>query len=454
MKKNVAFKIMLPLVFIFILTVVVNVTTTSCLQSARSVFGDISSTASVSSDIASIADTTSTGISSQLARNGIISSLQLLLVLITIIITYICFVKPLKDTERQLNVLIEHLERDEGDLNQRIQSKKEDEIGRLIFGINLFLDKLQNIVKSIQGHSLSLDDSSGKIVSKVSASSKNMKDVSLEADSLSREMQAILTTLDNITEDMNSLNENSSVISDSTISGKTYAAEMKERANSIKELAMNSKSKSEQITSSLEGVMRSSIKSSRSVNSIQSLTDEILSIASQTNLLALNASIEAARAGEAGKGFAVVADEIRALADNSRNTANDIQQISNEVISSVEELADTSGKLLDFVNTNVLEDYDWFVSASMKYLNDADTLESMMSEFHNKSAELSQGSQNVNSGICQISQAVGDENSKISDLSEIMQELTSNMEEIQDYTAINDEVSNDLKREIAKFKAI
>lgn len=454
MKKNVAFKIMLPLIFIFILTVVVNVTTTSCLQSARSVLKEISSSGDVPAATAKMADETSKGVTSQLSGNGIVSSLQLLLVIITTIITYICFVKPLKDTEKQLNELIKHLENDEGDLSERIQSKKEDEIGRLVFGINLFLDKLQTIMKSIQGHSISLDDSSGKIVSKVWDSSSNMRLVSGDADQLCSEMQTIQDTLDDITNNMDSLNRSSSMISDSTISGKAYAAEMKERANGIKELAMNSKNESEQMTSSLEQVLRSSMESSKSVNSIQNLTDEILSITSQTNLLALNASIEAARAGEAGKGFAVVADEIRVLADNSRNTANSIQQISNDVISCVQEMAEASGRLLEFVNTNVLQDYDRFVSASMKYLSDADTMESMMIEFYDKSTELSRGSQNVNSGICQISQAIGDENVKISNLSEIMQELSANMEEIQECTAVNDEVSNDLKKEIARFKAI
>ncbi|MCM1325712.1 MAG: methyl-accepting chemotaxis protein [Bacteroidales bacterium] len=454
MKKSVVFKIMLPLVFIFILTVVVNVTTTSCLQSARSAFEGIASLDDVAADVADVAVDTSEKITAQLGRNGLVSSLQLFLVVLTIAITYIGFVKPLKDTERQLNTLIGHLQRNEGDLNQRIISKKQDEIGRLVYGINLFLNKLQTVMQSIQGHSISLDDSSGKIVSKVSDSSDNMNLVSKEAEALSQEMQAILNLLDRIAKDMSSLNASSQTISDSTVSGNVYAAEMKERANSIKELAMNSKNESAQITSSLEEVLRSSMESSKSVNFIQNLTDEILSIASQTNLLALNASIEAARAGEAGKGFAVVADEIRSLADNSRNTANSIQQISNDVISCVEEMSASAGKLLDFVNTSVMDDYDRFVEASKKYLNDADTLESMMSEFRNKSVELSEGSENVNSGIGRISKAVGEENERMSKLSEIMQDLTSNMKEVQDYTAVNDEVSNDLKKEIAKFKVI
>lgn len=454
MKKHVTFRIMLPLIVVCILTYTVNTIATASLQSARSVFRDIAASDEAGADMTAIANDNAALISSQLMRIGIISSSQLLLVIITIIITYIAFVKPLKDTEKQLNSIIDNLEHDRGDLNERILSKKEDEIGRLIFGINLFLNKLQTIMKDIEGHSNSLDESSGKIVSKVSDSSKNMTEVSREADELCNEMQTILQTLENITSDMGSLNNSSDVISSSTISGKDYAVEMKKRANSIKELAMNSKSESVRITASLEEVLRDSMESSKSVNAIQSLTDEILSIASQTNLLALNASIEAARAGEAGKGFAVVADEIRGLADNSRNTANSIQQISNDVVSCVEEMANSSNKLLEFVNTSVLKDYDWFVEASNKYLGDADTLADMMIEFHEKSDELTSVSHNINSGIAQISQAIDDENVKVSNLSDIMQELAANMEEIQDYTAINDEVSNDFKKEIAKFKAI
>ena len=455
MKKHIAFKIMLPLIVIFILTVTVNVSTTSQFQSFREVCEGMSNTTTeVPQEIRDTAGSMAEGITAGLARNGVISSLQLAMVIVTIIVTYVSVVKPLQKTQKQLNDMIEKLEKNEGNLEERIETKKEDEIGRLIFGINMFLDKLQVIMKRIEGHSISLDGASGNIIKKVESSAESAGELSEETVKLCNEIDAISDAVEMITGDMKQLEAGNSEIEKASADGKEYTVHMKERANEIQALAGNSKNASKEITSSLEKDLRTSVESSKSVNVIKTLTEDILSIASQTNLLALNASIEAARAGEAGKGFAVVADEIRQLADNSRNTANSIQEISEEVVSSVEQLAVSSDKLLEYVTSNVQADYDKFVTASAQYLEDADTLENMMADFENKTSNLLESSAHVGSKIVEISDTIEEEKNRVDAFSGSVDKVLSNMDEIQECTNVNEAVSKDLKKEIAKFSVI
>lgn len=455
MKKHIAFKIMLPLIVIFILTVTVNVSTTSQFQSFREVCEGMSNTTTeVPQEIRDTAGNMAEGITAGLSRNGVISSLQLAMVIVTIIVTYVSVVKPLQKTQKQLNDMIEKLEKNEGNLEERIETKKEDEIGRLIFGINMFLDKLQVIMKRIEDHSISLDGASGNIIKKVESSAESAGELSEETAKLCNEIDAISDAVEMITGDMKQLEAGSSEIEKASADGKEYTVHMKERANEIQALAGNSKNASKEITSSLEKDLRTSVESSKSVNVIKTLTEDILSIASQTNLLALNASIEAARAGEAGKGFAVVADEIRQLADNSRNTANSIQEISEEVVSSVEQLAVSSDKLLEYVTSNVQADYDKFVTASAQYLEDADTLENMMADFENKTSNLLESSAHVGSKIVEISDTIEEEKNRVEAFSGSVDKVLSNMDEIQECTNVNEAVSKDLKKEIAKFSVI
>lgn len=411
-------------------------------------------TTEVPQEIRDTAGSMAEGITAGLSRNGVISSLQLAMVIVTIIVTYVSVIKPLQKTQKQLNDMIEKLEKNEGNLEERIETKKEDEIGRLIFGINMFLDKLQVIMKRIEGHSISLDGASGNIIKKVESSAESAGELSEETAKLCNEIDAISDAVEMITGDMKQLEAGSSEIEKASADGKEYTVHMKERANEIQALAGNSKNASKEITSSLENDLRTSVESSKSVNVIKTLTEDILSIASQTNLLALNASIEAARAGEAGKGFAVVADEIRQLADNSRNTANSIQEISEEVVSSVEQLAVSSDKLLEYVTSNVQADYDKFVTASAQYLEDADTLENMMADFENKTSNLLESSAHVGSKIVEISDTIEEEKNRVEAFSGSVDKVLSNMDEIQECTNVNEAVSKDLKKEIAKFSVI
>lgn len=196
------------------------------------------------------------------------------------------------------------------------------------------------------------------------------------------------------------------------------------------------------------------MEESRSVEQINSLTGNILNIASQTNLLALNASIEAARAGEAGKGFAVVADEIRVLADNSRETASNIQEISGQVTSAVNKLADAASQLLAFVNSDVVRDYDRFVKIVDQYETDANEMDVIFTEFGEKASMMTETMQSMSAGINDISVTVDKSAKGVLGVAENATQLVNAISGIQAQTEENQAISQELEGEIQRFERV
>ena len=201
--------------------------------------------------------------------------------------------------------------------------------------------------------------------------------------------------------------------------------------------------------SEINAAVNSSIESSQQIHKITKLTGDILGIAGTTNLLALNASIEAARAGEAGKGFAVVAEEIRNLADSSRESANHIKEISDRVVESVQELSDNATRLLNFVNTKVLADYDTLEDTGKNYHEAADHVDEMMSDVKEQIGRIQESLQHVNTANDSIEKTVNDSNGMLSvvqennhGMEEEMQEISSS---IEDMSGVVDQLQDSIR---------
>ena len=455
MKKKLSFRIMIPLLLIFVLTLTVNMTITQELQGVRASTQQLlQGNAEMSAEVRSTLEGHIADINEGLSVNGMISSLQLLMVVVTILITLLSVVKPLKKIRVQLDNIVEAMENNRGDLGARIETKLSDEIGSLVGGMNLVLGKLQDVMKNIKEYSVNIDDSSDKISTSVDGSIQISGEVSGKSFEIRDGIQQITDEIHSISENMNVLRDNNSSTSELTVTGREYAVEMKKKAQSIETMVQDSKRASENITGELKEELVKSLKDSKNVNNIQSLINDILAIASQTNLLALNASIESARAGEAGRGFAVVADEIRHLSDDSKSTAEKIQDISNVIISSVNNLADSSEKLLEYISKDVMEDYDKFVKTSEEYLKDADNIENMMMELNNSAQESMTLSDTINNKLADISNTADKENNEVIGLAEAIDEVAGNINDIQKLAEVNVGVSENLKKEIGKFKAV
>ena len=171
-------------------------------------------------------------------------------------------------------------------------------------------------------------------------------------------------------------------------------------------------------------------ESALQIEKIQESAKGIIAIAEQTNLLSLNASIEAARAGENGKGFAVVADEIGKLASTSKNTAEQINKVLGDVIRAVQELTQSAKDLVDYLEQDIMEEYDEFVSTGEHYSDDAKKVQELVGGFQKNASTLQGVMDDFKEITGQIQQAIEQTTGNIGDITVIMQDFQGQMEQI------------------------
>ena len=297
-------------------------------------------------------------------------------------------------------------------------------------------------------------NSSDEITGSVNESNQSAMNISAVTEELSASMQEISATVEQMTESSNDILSQIRDMNENAKTGSSSAAEIKKHAAAMRDQTVENKKSASEVFSDVGTTLATAVEESRSVDRINSLTANILDISSQTNLLALNASIEAARAGESGKGFAVVADEIRVLADNSRQTASDIKSISEQVTEAVNRLADAASKLLEYVNSDVVRDYDTFVKIADQYEADTDKMDSILSDFAKKSAEMTTAMEAMNRGINDISVTVDESTEGVSGVAEDAAKMAASISHIQRSTEQNQTISQELDDEIKRFERV
>ena len=384
----------------------------------------------------------------------IINTIILLLSGIVFLIINRSVIHPAKLATKQVNAIIDGIERGEGDLTERIQVKTQDEIGQLSIGINRFLDQLQEIMIKLRDSSEQMHLQVNNINSSIVSSKSNADDVSATMQQMSASMEEISATLDTIATGSQDMMNSVQGMKNLAQEGVDVTEAIKEKAQDVRTDAITSKENTIQMIGKNRKLLETAVENSRSVDKINELTNDILGISNQTNLLALNASIEAARAGDAGRGFAVVADEIRELAERSKNTANRIQEISLLVMESVEELSSNANGMLWFIDGTVLSDYDKLVNVANNYYDDADKLDAMMMVLDNKALEVEDNIREMNGSIDGINTAIDESTQGISLAADSASNLAKMLESIHYDAENNRAISNELSNEVAQFKNI
>lgn len=370
---------------------------------------------------------------------------------VTFIIAMLKVVQPLKEQQKKLGEVIDDIQAGKGDLMKRLEVKSGDEIGQSSDGINHFIETLQNIMSKIISNSKMLDRVVGEVVDSVSTSNDRANDISAIMEELSATMEEVSATTNNVNENTAEAGNKVSHMTEQTEEIAKYAQDMKKRANELATVARENMDNTSNVVGDITNEMEVALENSKSVEKIEQLTDEILSISGQTNLLALNASIEAARAGEAGKGFAVVADEIRQLADSSRETANNIQSINQMVIEAVQGLVKSSEKIITYVNQNILKDYESFVEGGEQYNKDATYIDETMLAYAEYTRDILGTMTEITNAVDGISTAVEESAQGVTDAAINVDTLVQAISTVNSQMKDNKKVADALKEEADNF---
>ena len=381
----------------------------------------------------------------------IFSVIGMFAVVVAIVVVMGKVIRPLVRAEKELSSIIQSIDDRQGDLTKRITVKGNDEIAALGRGINVFMEKLQHILSVITDNSQKMEVVVGDVLGSVGTSTNSVADLSALTEELTATMEEMASNAMLINANADSVRDDANQIAEKTNEITAYSKNMKAHADNIESSARNSKETTDEKVTEMLTILDKAIKESESVKQVDSLTNEILSIASQTNLLALNASIEAARAGEAGRGFAVVADEISQLASASSNAANRIQNINAVVVHAVENLAGNANELVDYMKESIMPEFDTFVQAGSEYRDNAAYIEETMQEFSKRTDALNDSVSEIANSIETISNAIDEGANGISSVADSTQVLVEDMDVISSRMNENAQMASALKEETEVF---
>ncbi len=339
-----------------------------------------------------------------------------------------------------------------GDLSQEdINYKSKDEIGILTTSVNTMKENLRRLIQNIQSNAEHL-----------SAAAEELSASTEEVTATNENISSQVATTSKVTEGSAKAANESAIATDETAQGVHRIAEAVQTLNhastNARGISTNgvsilgqAKSQMDVISNSTSLVNQLVDKLAKQTEEIEKITGVITEITDQTNLLALNASIEAARAGEHGKGFAVVAEEVSKLADQSKESANLIVALTQEI------KADTKNveKAVENSLVSVQDGVQIIVDAGTSFATISEAINTMTSQIEDVSAtaeQLSAGAEQVSASVQEISSGTQQTAGSIEVIVNAMGEQISTMVQVSEVAQDLSLSAQRLNEEISSFK--
>ncbi len=352
-----------------------------------------------------------------IVKNSVIA---LIIIVVAVILIYLLIRQQLGELNRMRLFIKDKVI---GRENVKLMSSESVEIGYLIDELeSRFLDTIRETARessviygdmeSTLNRVQSMNDSIENISSAIEHTSGNTELQSTNVASISQMSGEITTAVDSLSEETLQMAEKAHDII--TEIEKTLP-EIMENRNRALEIAKVSQDK-----------LSDAVEDTKVIEQIADVSSTIMNIASQTNLLALNASIEATRAGEAGQGFAVVADKIKNLSATTSSEIEKVNSFTGKVMESVHRLADESKRILEFLGTDVMRDYEMLARIAEDYKNDASFYANESGTIGASAEELAASINNINHLLQELHASQQELSDAISDVSRNVQNMSEN----------------------------
>ncbi|WP_434303366.1 methyl-accepting chemotaxis protein [Clostridium botulinum] len=338
------------------------------------------------------------------------------------------------------------------DFSTSITVTRGDEFGQTAVALNTAQENVNGLVKIIMENSQDISASSEELSATVEELSSKVETIDTAINNIAASMQESSAASEEISASVEEVDSSANELSQKAMEGSDNSNQFKERATEVKKNSQKAIDESRRIHLEKKSNMERAVEEGRVVDSIKVMADTIASISEQTNLLALNAAIEAARAGEQGKGFAVVAEEVRKLAEQSKEAVLSIQETIVKVQGAFKSSIDTGSDILEFINTQVMEQFDAYGETGSQYYEDSDFVSKMSEEIAAMSEEVTATLGQVSGAVQNMAISAQRSNEEADIIKDSMNETTKAIEQVAETAQSQAELAQNLNEMVHKFK--